>query len=156
MICATTPDYEFARHYQSTAEYRNRNGCGCDARSCIHKNRRFDVLPQLFDRVAWAPLQGGLQEMRLLSELLRFLLSSAGCFLTLSEGRGRNRLLAVAGHWIPLAVAVLVVPVSPSCGVVGQRLPGNVVQRLEYPLFGLGIECRIIGKGQQLRHGRAP
>jgi len=34
-------------------------------------------LSQLFDRVAWTPLQGRLQEMRILPELLWFLLRQA-------------------------------------------------------------------------------
>jgi hypothetical protein len=38
--------------------------------SCIH------VLPQLLGGIAWAPLQDGLQEMRVLFELLGFLLKT--------------------------------------------------------------------------------
>jgi hypothetical protein len=46
------------------------------SRDCAGKSEegRFRDLSQLLDRVARSPLQGGLQEMRLLFELLRFLL----------------------------------------------------------------------------------
>jgi hypothetical protein len=44
------------------------------------------VLPQLLGGIAWAPLQDGLPEMRVLFELLGFLLKTLDCPFLLTPG----------------------------------------------------------------------
>jgi hypothetical protein len=47
---------------------------------------------------------------------------------------------------------VIVVPVSPSDGVVGQTLSGDVAERLKDPLVSFRIERCVGSEVEQLRH----
>jgi len=79
VIYDTNPDHEFGLS-ASIGGNRSRNKCGgegggYESQSCQCQDRCFDVLSQLLDGIARTPLQSSLQEMRVLLELLGFLLN---------------------------------------------------------------------------------
>jgi len=79
-ICVKTHRYELVRD-SNPEDWRDnaRKPGSSDYRGTVRhrlvESRRLHVLSQLLNGIAWPSLQSGLCEMRLLSELLRFLLS---------------------------------------------------------------------------------